>query len=257
MTDFGGFTEVDGTIAFYTRVSALLSSEMVVCDFGCGRGAHQDDRVPYRRQLRNLRGRVARVIGVDVDPAASDNPSIDEFRSIDGTTWPVESRSCDLVLADCVLEHLAQPSDFFSECARVLRPRGVLCARTPNQWSYFGVVNRLVPSAARARLLLRAQPERGEEDVFPTLYRCNSRGRIRKQLRAHGFRGTVLGHEAEPAYFGFSRSLHKAAVIMHRATPRALSTTLFVFARLEVQQQETSAADPPEIARRERAQAPG
>lgn len=35
----GGFTRMDGTVEFYTRVNALLRPDMTVLDFGAGRGA--------------------------------------------------------------------------------------------------------------------------------------------------------------------------------------------------------------------------
>lgn len=35
---FGGFTDVDGTVAFYTRVQSLVEAGSVVLDVGCGRG---------------------------------------------------------------------------------------------------------------------------------------------------------------------------------------------------------------------------
>lgn len=34
----GGFTSLDGTIEFYTRVNALLTADMTVLDFGEGAG---------------------------------------------------------------------------------------------------------------------------------------------------------------------------------------------------------------------------
>lgn len=33
---FGGFSDIDGTMAFYLRVNALLGCDSVVLDFGCG-----------------------------------------------------------------------------------------------------------------------------------------------------------------------------------------------------------------------------
>src|ERR1039458_7226174 len=64
---FGGFSDVDGTIAFYGRVRALVEGGAVVLDVGCGRGGGCDDVVRYRREIRSLRGRAGRVIGIDVD----------------------------------------------------------------------------------------------------------------------------------------------------------------------------------------------
>ena len=55
-TAFGGFTRVDGAMAFYLRVDSLLSPDDVVLDVGCGRGAAAEDPVPSRRHLRVLKG---------------------------------------------------------------------------------------------------------------------------------------------------------------------------------------------------------
>src|SRR5712691_10454437 len=63
-TRFGGFTDVDGTIAFYTRVGSLVDGSSVVLDVGSGRGAYAEDHVPVRRDLRILKRRVRRVIGM-------------------------------------------------------------------------------------------------------------------------------------------------------------------------------------------------
>jgi hypothetical protein len=54
----GGFSRVDGTIAFYGRVGALLAeagSDAVALDFGAGRGAFLDNPVRARRDVRMLR----------------------------------------------------------------------------------------------------------------------------------------------------------------------------------------------------------
>jgi len=121
---FGGFTDIDGTIIFYTRVNSLLEPHYVVVDFGCGRGAHRDDPVVIRRELKILKGKVQKVIGLDIDPVAEENPYIDEFYLLKGDVWPLQDDSVDLCISDAVLEHLERPESFFAECARVLR-RGV------------------------------------------------------------------------------------------------------------------------------------
>ena len=48
----GGYTDADGTVAFYGRVHAILPPDAVVADVGCGRGCHANDPVPFRRVLR-------------------------------------------------------------------------------------------------------------------------------------------------------------------------------------------------------------
>ena len=131
---FGGFTDLDGTIAFYLRVSALLEPSSVVLDFGCGRGCYVDDPFPIHRQLRSFQGRAQRVIGMDVDEGAAANPFLDEFHLLTGEAWPLDDDSVDLCVCDNVLEHVERPAPFFSEARRVLRKGGYLCIRTPNAW---------------------------------------------------------------------------------------------------------------------------
>jgi len=56
---FGGFTDIDGTLAFFNRVNSLLDLPFVVLDVGCGRGEYDGDSIPIRRNLRILRSCIA------------------------------------------------------------------------------------------------------------------------------------------------------------------------------------------------------
>lgn len=228
---FGGFTDVDGTIAFYARVQSLVGPDSVVLDVGCGRGAHCEDPVPLRQNLQILKGKVGRVIGLDVDPAGTKNPFLDEFRLLAGGEWPVSDRSADAVVGDYVLEHVAEPDYFFPNARRVLKDDGVLCLRTTNAWSYVAIASRIVPNRFHSRVVSGVQERRREEDVFPTLYRCNSLPRLRRALRRHGFDGIAYGYEAEPAYLEFSRFAYSLGVLHQRFAPRWLRPVIHVFAR--------------------------
>lgn len=190
---FGGFTDVDGTIAFYTRVNSLLRSTFRVLDVGCGRAAYAEDCVTLRRNLRVLRGKCNQVMGIDVDPQASANPFLDEFRLIDGERWPVDDHSVEMCICDYVLEHVANPAHFFSEFRRVLKPGGYLCIRAPNLLSYFGVISSLVPDRLQSAVARSVQTHREDGDVFPTLYRCNTVWKIRRFLDENDFEHCVYG----------------------------------------------------------------
>ena len=227
--EFGGFSEVDGTVRFYTRVNALMQPGFVVLDVGCGRGVYVKDPVSYRRKLRVFKGRCSRVIGIDVDPTARENPCLDEFRVIEQDKWPVESESVDLCVSDYVLEHITSPDDFFSECARVVRTGGFLCIRTPNAWSYESLAARLMPNRWRNSLLKTLPTRREEKDVFPTAYRCSTPGRIASAMRRHGFASCVFTHCAEPSYLGFSKALYYLGTIYHRIAPRFVRSNVFAF----------------------------
>jgi len=227
----GGFTHVDATIAFYAQLNSVLRPDFVVVDVGCGRGAAAEDPVPWRRELQILRGKCAAVIGVDVDTAGSENPTVDEFRLIEDERLPVADASIDVCLSDAVVEHVEDVSGFFAECARVLKPGGYLFVRTPNVWNYATIATRLVPNRFHQRVLSRVQPGRRGEDVFPTLYRCNTVVRLRRAFEEHGLDGVVVPVESEPAYLSFSRPLYALGVLHQRYAPRQLRRTLLAFGR--------------------------
>ena len=229
---FGGFTRVDGTIAFYVRVNSLIEPSAVVLDVGCGRGAYGVQPSPLKKDLRVLKGKCRRVIGIDVDRRAGENPFLDEFRLIEGDRWPVEDESVDVCLCDSVLEHVPEPASFFRECTRTIKPGGYLCLRTPNALNYISLFARLVPNRHHAAVLDKVlTTKKDEQDVFPTVYRCNTRRRIRRMLDEHGFDHCVYSHEAEPYHLGFSRLAYLCGVLHQRLAPSLFRSTIFAFAR--------------------------
>lgn len=231
---FGGFTDVDAYVVFFNRVNTLLTPESVVLDIGCGRGRYATDPVAIRRQLRVLKGRCRRVIGIDADPVAATNPAVDEFRLIHPASapWPVDDRAIDLAVSVSVLEHVADPAHFFAQCARVIRPGGYLCLRTTNVWSYSGLAARLIPSRYHAAVIRRVQANpRPEHEVFPTLYRCNTIHKVRRMLTRAGFEHCVYGYQSQPSSLAFSRLAYAFGVLHQRCAPGLIKPTIFAFAR--------------------------
>jgi len=230
---FGGFTDIDGTVAFFNRVNALLHSSFVVLDVGCGRGAYSEDPVPYRKNLRILKGKVAKVIGIDVDQSAQENPFLDEFRLIRDGSWPVEDSSIDLILCDNVLEHIENPVQFFGEIHRVLRSGGLLCVRTPNRWSYIALAATLIPNKYHSKVTSLVQDSRKDEDVFPTVYKCNSIRKLKSIMEKNGFKCVVYGYEAEPSYLSFSTIAYFFGVLHQRFAPGFLEPAIFAFGKIK------------------------
>lgn len=228
---FGGYTDIDGTVVFYSRVNSLLTHDGVAVDLGCGRGSHREDQVKLRRDLRVLKGKCKRVIGLDVDPKAQENPFLDEFRLIEGPDLPLPDGIADLCVTDSVVEHIEDPERFFQECHRILKHGGHLCVRTPNVLSYVGVASLLVPNRMHARVLGRVQQLRMEQDVFPTVYRCNTRRRLERELKRARFDPCVYTYEAEPSYLSFSPLAYYMGVLHQRHAPTAVRLALFAFAR--------------------------
>jgi len=232
---FGGFTDVDGTIAFYNRINSLIESDYIMLNVGCGRGAFgEEDPLKIRRELQIFKGKVKTVIGIDVDKNAEKNPFIDEFRLIKNNVWPVEDNSIDIIICDCVLEHIENPEEFFKETQRVLKNNAYLCFRTPNYLSYFGLISKLIPNRAQFKVKeILQKTKRAEKDVFLTYYRCNTISQINKMFNKYGFDGIAYGYNSEPAYFSFSKFIYGLGVLIHKIIPDKFACALFSFARLK------------------------
>ena len=232
-TGAGGFSHVDGTVTFYSRVNALLRPDMTVLDFGAGRGRSvREDEIPYRRDLQTLKGKCARLIGVDIDDAVLEHPALDEVHVIpENGPLPFADESVDLIVSDHTFEHITNADVIVAEFDRVLKPNGWICARTPNRWGYIGLGTNLVPNRWRVALLKYLQPHRKAVDVFPTAYRLNTRAALKRCFPESGWEHCSHGHFAEPAYFGTSRLLWALVMFGYRFTPSFFAPTWMIFLR--------------------------
>jgi len=228
---FGGYSDSDCTMRFYLRIDTLLKPDWVLLDVGCGRAAFLDTDDPYKCRLRSFKGRVAKVIGIDVDSNASENPTLDEFRQMDSDTWPVESGTIDAIVSDYVMEHVPDPEVYFSEAQRVLKPGGLIFIRTCNRWHYNYLASSMIPNNLHKKVLRRIQPGRKQEDVFPTLYRCNSRRAAKNMLKRHGLEGVAVLHEPEPGYLSFSAFTLAIGKFIGQHLPESLRAVLYIYAR--------------------------
>ncbi len=228
----GGYSRRDGTIQFYTRVNALLQPHWTALDLGAGRGSWLEQGTQYKRDLRMLKGKVAKVIGADIDAVVTTNQSCDESVVMpDSDTLPLDANSVDLIVSDHTFEHVENPVAFVAEVQRVLRPGGWIAARTPNRWGYIGLATNAVPNSLHVSVLKRAQPDRLPEDVFPTIYRMNTRRAISALFPTKNWEVHMYPHNPEPAYFGNSAALLRVADAVLSRAPNSLSATWSIFIR--------------------------
>ncbi|MCA9909600.1 MAG: methyltransferase domain-containing protein [Anaerolineae bacterium] len=229
----GGFTSLDGTIEFYTRINALIRSEDIVLDFGAGRGAAlSESRSDYKRALMRLSGKVAKVVGVDIDKAVIDNPGLDEVAVVRANEpLPFADASFDMIVSDFVFEHVTDPKSVAAELRRILKPGGWICARTPNKYCLVSLATRLIRNSSHKGLLRRVQPERKSIDIFPTAFRLNSIRDVRTHFPQMFFEDYTYRYEAEPSYFFNSRLVFVVMLLINRLSPPLLRSNLFVFLR--------------------------
>jgi SAM-dependent methyltransferase len=229
----GGFTRDDSTVQFYSRVNALLFSDATLLDFGAGRGRQFDipDR-GYAEELQKFQGKIRKVIGTDVHDGIRDHPYLDERHvTPPGTSLPLQAATVDIVVADWVLEHLENPSEFVREMDRVLKPGGWICARTVNRYGYVATGARIIPNSLHGRIVRKLIPVSRLDDVFPTYYRLNSLKDIRRWFPAEQWEDCSYVLNTTPRYFGSSRILFQLTDLYQKLIPSRFSTDLFVFIR--------------------------
>jgi SAM-dependent methyltransferase len=216
---------------FFSILADLVTPESVVMDYGAGRGLHAEREFGHMAQISNFRGRVRKVIGVDPDPIVLTNPLIDEAFTVDPSgPIPVPDASVDIIFSWAVLEHVSNPTHMASEIHRVLKSGGWFCAYTPNKWGYVGMCARMVPNFLHAKVVAMANGKsRQAADVFPTVYRMNTLGAIRRLFSAPDFRNNSFTFNGQPAYNFSSVAIARFWLLVMALLPKSLGQSLFVF----------------------------
>ena len=231
--NISGYTSIDGTVEFYARINSIINDSMTVLDFGAGRAAwNEDDPCSYRKALRNMKAKVKKVVGCDVDEAIHFNNSVDEKVVIEiGKKLPFEDESFDLIICDYTFEHVANPDEVANEFFRILKPGGWVCARTPNKYSYISILTRIIKNTLHTKILKYAQPDRKEIDVFPTTFKLNSLKDISRYFDKNRFDNFTYRYEAEPSYYFNNKFIFFTMAVFNKYLPSVLKSNLFIFLR--------------------------
>lgn len=160
-------------------------------DAGCGHNLIQ----PWLRDSVSIERRflseAAVVVGSDVDWKSLVTDSAIRRIACDLETMAFPDNYFDLITCNMVVEHLERPSNVFAEFFRVLRHGGRVLILTPNVYHWANAVSRVTPywfHKAVNKAVFGTNPD----DVFPTLYRCNSESALRSALGMTGFSSIVI-----------------------------------------------------------------
>lgn len=196
--------------AFRRLILRHLRPDMHVLDVGAGAGI-----VP---QL-DFSGRAARICGLDPDERVTSNPNLDEGRVGYAEEIPWGDASFDLAFSDNVLEHLENPEEVFREISRVLRPGGLLLVKTTNRRHYMPLIARMTPHGFHR--FYNSLRGRDPDDTFPTTYRVNTRGDLKRCAESAGLRlEEVELIEGRPEYLRLTAPTYLAGLAFERIVNR-------------------------------------
>lgn len=191
---------------FEAQLAARMHDGFRVLDAGSGPGTWILQ--PHRKRLKLLMG---------ADVYVPEATQLDAFVLARCEQLPFAWGSFDMVVAYLVLEHLARPRLAFREFARVLRPGGYLVFKTPAVATPLFLLARVLPTALHRRM--KAPIGAAEADVFPTYYRANTLGRLRRDLAWAGFERDWLALADQTyAYLAHSRWTYALGLFYSRLT---------------------------------------
>jgi len=166
------------------ELNRILPPQPVWLDLGCG---HQllPDWLDHEEAQLLRRGK--HIIGIDLDhPSLMKHAGLRDKVEGGLTSLPFRDGVFDLVTANMVVEHLSDPGETVLEIGRILKPGGLFIFHTPNYLNAKIFASSLVPQRLKNRLIQFLE-SRKEEDVFPTFYRMNTPGRVRRLCSQAGF----------------------------------------------------------------------
>ena len=95
---------------------------------------------------------------------------------------PLKDNSIDIIFCNMVLEHIADPKSFFEKIEKILTSGGYFIFSTPGIYNIAVFPNRMIPDVV-SKKLSAALTKTNEDDVFPTSYKANSIGQIKKLFK--------------------------------------------------------------------------
>ncbi len=144
----------------------------------------------------------------------------------------------DVVFANMVFEHVADPQEGYRNIVARLSPGGYLVNFVPTMYAPPFVLNKLLPEDLTSRLLLRIQPHRhvGDKPKFPAYYRwCTATSATEARLRGAGFSECEAVPFYGHSYYKKVPGLRDASAMVSRAAHKRGLRPLASYAYLVAQ----------------------
>jgi 2-polyprenyl-3-methyl-5-hydroxy-6-metoxy-1,4-benzoquinol methylase len=177
-----------GDAWYEATVDRLVSHDTSWLDVGGGKSIF-----PHNEDLSTtLSRRCALLVGVDPSANLAGNPYVHDRANCTIEEYQTE-RKFDLATLRMVAEHIQQPEAAIESLARLVRPGGKVVIYTPNRWSPVSIAASVIPFWLHepiTRFLWGTE----QEDVFPTVYRMNTRNRLRVLFQQGGFQEIAFAY---------------------------------------------------------------
>lgn len=191
----------------YSIVRELITISMkekdVILDAGCG----------HETNIPDCNGVKVKKIGIDmVLEDVRNNKAIDFGLVSNINSIPLKNESVDIIMCNMVFEHLKEPEKTFEELSRILKKNGHLVFMTPCIYNIVTFANSIIPNQFHRKIgnLLTGADE---SDIFPTFYKANSIGKLRRMLYKNNFvEKDLIMYQPPPYAFVFSTTICKLMI---------------------------------------------
>ena len=163
------------------------NQDCFVLDAGCGTG--------YGSALRQFRN--CRRVGCDIDQNCINHTYLDYWIACSVEDLSIKKESFQFITCNWVLEHVSNPQKMLKEINRVLKSGGKFIFRTPNIYNYAIFLSSRTPTIFHHWVRkLNASSDQEHIENVPTLYKINTRRKVRKLLMKTGFDIEDLHYES-------------------------------------------------------------
>lgn len=202
---------------YFKKIEEKIERGFVVLEIGCG-------RTPGYGVLESLK-HISFFVGLDMDFNHLKLINKDICKPVYGDAHfePFTDASFNVIICRSVLEHIECPEKFVQSIDRILKPGGFFIFLTPNKWSYFSVVSRLMPNKYHAYIAKKIY-QREEEDTFKTFYRINSRANLKNLFEKTSLiEDEIIMRQQYPIELWFSLVLLYAGILFEKIVNRSNS----------------------------------
>jgi SAM-dependent methyltransferase len=197
---FGHLTPADW---YESLLDSLVTPQTVWLDVGCGRDLSPGNAPTAHR----LSDRCRKLVGIDPSDNIDDNSFVHERLRMPIEDHP-PGRAYNLITLRMVAEHIEAPQAVVKQLASLLLPGGQIVIYTVARYSPSVVVAANTPLSvhhAVKRLLWRTE----ERDTFPTVYRMNTRSKLKRLFSGEGLSEEMF------AYLGDCRSTARFKLLQY------------------------------------------